>query len=233
MVDEKTLAKNLDKLIKKAGIQAIKNMEASQEEAPEVKFSEEHEAKMREIFDNLKKEQEKVSVEKNIRVYKQPIFNFKRLLLVSVVMIIALFTTVGAVKIKFYNFLFADKEEYSEVGHNYTTNSTQIGNICFDYMPKGFKLENTKSGESKKSISFVLEDEYVALEITKGKWTGKVNTEDGIIEDICINGKEMVYTEKENIRFLTWKEAENTCTLFTNCDKGILMEIASNLKIMQ
>lgn len=224
MMSEKKFDKKLDELLKEVGNQIIDENNEALTEVTKVNFSLEHEEKMKKLFTDLRRnKKDKIMVQRRKLVT----------LAAMVTLIICSFSIAGACKNSILNFLFSDKQEYSEVGHNYTANSVQIGEIVFDYMPKGFKLENTNSGETKKSITFVCDSEYFTLEITKNRWSGKVNTEEGIIEDIIINDKEMVYTEKEKLRFLTWQENVHTYTLFTNCDKGILMEIAKNIKFLE
>ena len=83
------------------------------------------------------------------------------------------------------------------------------------------------------AIEFNKNDNFFALKIIKNKWSGKVNTEGYIVEELIINNKDMIYYENDKEKCICWQENNETYVLSGNIEKQMLIDIAEKIKITE
>lgn len=256
-MDEKILERMLNNLIEEAGPIAIENMEkeASFDEIPDIEFSKKHEEKMKEIFELARKKElgnskiesdldnsedgfeDKIiktnfnndtitEIKKSKRISK----NKLAMVIAATMVVLGLtITSVSAWRESFSNYFLDKKEKYSDVKDFKQDNAMYIDNIYFGYIPNGFEYKETPGTKTMDVVSFVCNDEYFTLKKQDG-WNSKINTESGDVIDLIINEKEMVYYEQNNIKYISWKEADIKYLLYSNCDKSTMEKIIENIK---
>lgn len=234
-MEEKILNKMLDNLIEEAGPIAINNMvkdDLDNLDVPDVKFSKEHEEKMKQIFAEARKAAQSPSVskpKKKVSVFKKFAVIAAAAVLISGLMI----SSVGAWRESFVKYFLDIKKEYSDVDERHRDTSILIDNVHFGYVPDGFLFEKKDINDSSTYMYFKLEEKYFILQINESKWNNRVNTESGEFTDFVINEKDMVYSENDGVKMLNWKENKIRYLLYTNESKETLLKIAEGIKIVE
>ena len=228
-MEEKILEKMLDNLIQEAGPIAIQNMVKDDVETLEnekIEFSKEHEEKMKKIFAEAKKV-ETTPRKTNI---------FKKVAVISVAVILVSGLTInlaGALHDGLIKYFVSKDSEYSTIGNKHVDSDFLVDNIYFGYIPEGLKFNEICSFNNLKHISFFDDDKYFILESQKAEWSEKINTESGDITEILINEKNMFYSEREDLRILTWYENNCIQSVSSNLNEEILFKIVKNIKFLE
>lgn len=239
-MDEKLVDEILNNLISEAGPTAIEELEKEDLEnldKREFEFSKEHEEKMEKFFEEFDKE--------NVKKIKKEKHNFskvstsRKILLVAVItvlMLAAAISSVGAWRESFVKYFLNQKDEYSDLkvvngNLNRDGKDFRVGSVYFGYIPEGYELNQHKILKDKTNIGFKTNNDlFINFEIEDGEFIHKINTESGDVEEMIINNKDIVYFENDNWRSLIWSENNNTYVLGTNEPKDILIKIAENIK---
>jgi len=233
--------KILDNLMKEAGPIAIEEMTKEDLEnldKPVFEFSKEHEEKMQQLFDEVEKESLKKLKQEPKKVVSKPIkfLTWKKVLLVAAVLVLAFglfISTSGAFRESFVKLFLDQKEEYSDVKNNKTYYEFYSENIFFGYIPIAYEIESEKKLTNQTMLSFENEyDNYILLYLRNKNFVPELNTEDGEIQEVVIAGKDMVYSESEEVKMLAWKEQEYLFTLYTNDSQEVLYKVAEHIKIV-
>ncbi len=226
-----------DDLIKRAGTAAILEMEAecANEEVPEVKFSKEHEEKMKKFFEEYRLQQEE---EERSRKVKSRQIGFRRAitLAATITVVLALcITTVGAWKGDLLNFYIKNNGEYSDVLSGKADRSLTVENVYFGYVPEGYEFEEVDVTSQKTVILFSSKQEstYFYLEMERETYKEKINTESGEISELLLNNQDMIYSERKDLKFVTWFENNTQNTAYTNGAKSMLIKIVENIKFLK
>lgn len=224
----KTIENVLDQLIDEATENIKNKIDSSEVEEVEVKFSKEHQEKMKEIF-RKSREREKFSI-----------FNYHvpKIAAVATILIaigISAAGTVAALKGNLINNNLKIKEKYSEITSGFIDNYYYYDNIYFGYLPQDFECKDEKNLENKRKIFFSNADEtkYIFLQENINNTELKISNEEyTILEEICINEREMVYAENINEKLVYWKEGNNSYTIYSNIGKNDLLKVAEKLLIL-
>ena len=222
-------------------------------------ISEEHERKMKEIFKmagyarNGKRfeyeseidneigisdknyEENAINIEKtnnSNKVTKKSIY--KKLLIAALIAtFVCAIGCVGAFRESFVKYYLNIKEECSEVKKITKLNEYEIDNIHFGYMPSEYKISTKKMSSDSKMILFLNDNnKYIELEIQNKDYGKEVNTEDATIEELVINEKDMIYSERNDRKILTWRENDRVLVLSTDDTKELLLKLAEKLIII-
>lgn len=247
-MDEKNLEKLLDDMIEKAGKEAIEEMTKEDlkhlEDAYPYEISEEHERKMKKIFEEaskmpMKKEEGKASKNNIVQMDegKKRIKskNSKKVfvLVAAAVMLFAmLLGSVGAFRDSFVKYFLNVKEEYSEIkGTSERASELLIDNIYFGYIPEGYVMQNKKKINEFSLLIFSNDELYLNVEYADAEYAAKTNTENGNPEEIIINNKDMIYSDNGTEKMISWREKGRIFVLHTNDTKEILVKIVENMEI--
>ena len=110
-------------------------------------------------------------------------------------------------------------------GSNYSDDE-----LMFGYIPEGFELAKNASNEYSTYLLFKNEDLYFSFSSKSVEGNLSIDTENGTIEKLTINGKEAVYTENKNINALIWHNSELIFIIKGNINKDEIVKIAEQFK---
>ena len=219
--DDKTLDKILDLLVCEAAIIANERIgEKTVLPKEQYEFSKEHEEKMQKLF---KIEKNKVFF-KNFQKYSMRVVSI--LLVFIIISAISVFS-VSAWRVKFLNFIFDSTKPNTEFQFGDTKGNIYSNDeMTFEYIPDGFELIKSVSNESSVYLKFENEDLYFSFSSKNIESKIGIDTENGKIEQITINGYEAVYSENKNINALIWHNDEFAFTIMGNIPKVEIIKIA-------
>ena len=242
-MDDKMIDKILDDIVSEVGPKAIEEMakdDLKNIDQPSFAFSKEHEEKMQKLFEEFDKENSKKKNEGKKRQTVK-ISTPKKLLIIAAATILIsaiAITSVGAWRESFVKYILNIQEEYSEVKNN-NVNVLREGKdfradtVYFGYIPSEYEFASYKELSQKEMITFLNEPRFIILEIENNVVLGETNTESGEIEEIVINGKDMVYFERDDLKLLNWFEKGKINLLSTNDSKEVLLKVAENIKFVE
>jgi hypothetical protein len=223
--DDKTLDKIFDLLVGEAAVIANERI-AEKILLPEekIEFSKEHEEKMQKLF---KIERRKIM---HKTILKHSIRAAGFLLILFTVSIISIFS-VSAWRVKFLNFIFDSKKPNTEFQFGDTKENTYSNDeMTFGYIPNGFELVKSVSNETSVYLKFENNDLYFSFSINPIEGKIGIDTENGIVEKLEINGQEAVYTESKNTNSLLWQKDELAFTILGKIPKEDIIKIAEKFK---
>lgn len=191
--------------------------------------------KMADDFNKLHaKEQRRESFNKYVRI--------AAVVILAITTVLATLTfSVEAVRIKVFDFLFQENEEYMQVipvetsGENERIKSLLSGdweNFYYpDYLPKGYRLEEAENEGLPYMMAFVNENGDVLLFSQQPADEGMLivdneNTEKG---ELTINGSPAFWTSKNNETTLVWTLNGARFTAFGKVELEELIRLAENL----
>lgn len=216
--------KVLDSLLDDASQKADTNIgNLLSESDADISFSQEHLKKMNKIF---KKEQRK----KNL-------VNFKRatklvacfLAVIVLTSSIAIFS-VEAWRNMFLNYVFDSSNPNTDFSFS-STNGTTFSdeNINIAYIPSGYEVIDKFASRSTISYEFKNNDDYFVITIQDINNKKNIDTEDGTIEKLTINGNDSVLISNPDVKILLWHNNTSAFTIYGNIDKETLIKIAENI----
>lgn len=246
-MEEMNIEKLLDELIEKASGPVIQKLTEEDlkhlDDAYPYEISEEHERKMQEIFkmagyarssksENENQDEDETGNANKVKFTRKSSFR-KILLVAAVIGIVLAIGCVGAFRESFVKYYLDIKEECSGVKKN-DSYEFNIDNIYFGYMPSEYEVVNRKEEKDLKKIGFEnnTNGTYITLDIINKEYGKEINTEDAKIEDVVINEKDMVYSERDDMKILTWKENGKVFVLQTNETKDFLLKVAKNISFI-
>lgn len=244
-MDEKNIEELLNNMLKEAGETAIDEMTKEDlehlEDAYPYEVSKEHESKMKELFETVYEkdtEVEESDKAQNSKTSKGKALKKIFVIAAAAVLILALMiSSVGAWRESFVKYFLKEKEEYSDI-NSYNKNSRGgkdfwADDVYFGYLPEGYELVYEKKMSSKTMINFEKGGEfYIIFDSSKSSFIPRINTESGEVQDIVINNKDMVYSENDMYKVLSWNENNRTNVLSANESKEVLIKIAENIKFI-
>lgn len=226
-----------DDLIKKAGTAAILEMEneRANEEVPEVEFSKEHEEKMKKFFEEYRKQEAEKKAQNEITTKRYKVRKMVALAAATVLVLALGISTVGAWKGNMLGSYLKNNGEYSDLLNGMPERSLTVENVYFGYVPEGYEFECIKDGTKATYVKFVTNDEekYFYLEVDTNAYREKVNTESGNIEELVVNNKDMIYSESDGLKILTWFENNAQNALYSNLTEKELIKIAEKIEFLK
>ncbi|MBQ9314582.1 MAG: DUF4367 domain-containing protein [Clostridia bacterium] len=248
-MDEKMVDEILNELIKEAGPAAINELTKEDLEnldKPAFEFSKEHEEKMQKLFDDVEEE----SLKRNKKADKKEehkivrVSTPRKILIIAAVMMLLsalAITSVGAWRENFIKYILNVQDEYSAVKSN-NTNIIREGkdfradSVYFGYLPVDYELKTHKKFSKKEIITFENNEQNFIIFEAESKSNisiREINTESGEIEEIIVNGKDMVYCENSSHKIITWNENGKINDLYTNGSKEMLLKVLENIKFVE
>ena len=215
-------------MLTEAAIQADENIGAKlQNPEGNIIFSEEHEQKMRKLF---RHEQHKLFKKKLVRYSKRCACI---ILLISVIASMTIFS-VNAWRVRFLDFVMKSGEPNTDYNfYDGEAYSYSDGAVGLKYIPDGFAIvENIRDGEHI-FLEFKNQEQYFSLKIEGAGGISNVDTEEGFVEELTSNGKNAIFVDRRNVRFLVWGDERRYYTLYGNIGKNELIKIAENVLIGQ
>lgn len=206
---------------------AAKEMIDEMPEAEKVEFSDRHNKQMKKLFNLYHRK----IITKKIPVYAKRVAVFFILfIMVSGVTI----SSVQALRVRFLNYIMSITQTNTEInlkdddisGDSYSTDY-----ITFDYIPEGFKLdESNVYEENDLYISFKKDNFNFDLTVYSNDNTLNIDTEDANVRNIKINNCDGIVSEKDDIVIIFWYNDERSYVLSGNFDVDKMYKIAENIK---
>ena len=213
-----------EQLLEEAAITESKEFENSLLEPEEdFEMSAEGKERMEKLF---KKERKSRRVKKMICYGKRAACIAVAAIVVSSVAVFS----VEAWRIRFFNFMFNPDNPGMEYNFN-DERSTHYSDeyIALNYLPVGFEL--TEQDISRRSITLMFQkgEEYFSVKMHSMSGNSSVDTENGTIENIKINGHNAIYTTNPNINCVIWHNDEVAFRVLGNINKEKLVKIAESI----
>lgn len=224
--NDKSFDEAFDMLLTKAAILADENIGKNLQEPEEnIVFSKEHEQKMRKLF---KYEQRKL-FEKRVARYSMRCACV--LLAVVVVTSVSIFS-VDAWRMRFLDFVMKSDEPNTDYHLDGGEASSYSDNgIGLEYIPNGFTITQDKKIGKNIFLEFKSQEQYFILTIQNADGLSNVDTEGALVEELTLNGRDAIFVDRGDIRFVLWGEEQNSYTLHGNISKDELIKIAENVQI--
>ncbi len=225
MNEQERLESMLDEIMKDAASAAAEDLGNQIPEPDEdVTFSAEHEAAMHKLF---------MAERKRLRRKKWVSYSKRAACIILVLAILSGITvfSVEAWRVKFLNFVFHTEEPNTD--YNFSEPGTMFQNdeITLGYIPEGFELQKNANSDDAIKMMFSNGDNYFMFSVNKDDVDSSIDTENGMVEKIKINGYEGVYTSNKNINAVIWYNNDYVFRITGDISKAELVHIAENIKI--
>lgn len=232
-MENKAIENVLDQLIDKAAEQIRKEIDNSKiEEVEQVEFSEEHKKKMKQIFKQCRREENKEKLSKlNFHVPKAA-----AAAVIVLVSIFAIVGSVGAWKESLVNYVLKIQDKYGKTMSECNTNFYYYDNLYFGYLPEGYEFEKEMNFKTERSIFFsnLKTKKYIVLSEGNNLSAIKINTEEcTVLEEIKIDNKDAIYAETEYEKIIYWEEESGAYTVYSNTGKSDLIKVVEKLEILK
>lgn len=225
MNEQERLESMLDEIMKDAASAAAEDLGNQIPEPDEdVTFSAEHEAAMHKLF---------MAERKRLRRKKWVSYSKRAACIILVLAILSGITvfSVEAWRVKFLNFVFHTEEPNTDFNFSSPDTSFQNDEITLGYIPEGFTLAEDHSTETSVELFFDTDEQYFSISINSIDSNFSIDTENGSIEHITVNGVEAIFTSNHNINALVWHTQDYSFTILGNISKEDIIKIAENIKI--
>lgn len=158
-----------------------------------------------------------------------------------VISILSTFLTlsVEAFRVKLFNMIVETTEKFSTISHqekeqlNIQEELQQewIHYYYPTFLPEGYSLVSTREFNNTKYMTFEnksnIEIIFMQSELSS---QAQVDSENGKVTEVDVNGNEGVLIEKKEIKILSWNNNETGFSIQGNIDKSIILEIANNIE---
>lgn len=212
-----------EELLRESASLAVKELGEEIEPHPEIEFSKEHQDKMKRLF---ARERRKIRAKK-FGIYASRIAAV--LVVVIAVSGVAVFK-VDALRVRFLNMFTDTQPTNTEVSFKDGT-SYSVGNVTVGFVPEGFEVVDEEVTEYMSYLKFKHDEEYFTIDIDDSYSVISVDTEDTDTEKIDINGIEVLYSNKMNVKIFSYYVDHYAVNVAGNIENKLLTEIIKSLKI--
>lgn len=220
---EKLIDSMLEDIVPAVSKERARELEKPEEE---VKFSPEHEAKMRKLF----QQERRCAQRKRMAKYTR---RAAALLAAALVLGACLkYDEVNAWLVRIKNYFVEITQE--KTAFNYEKNAQgdtySTDELTLDYIPEGFELKESVSKRDGLRLFFEKEDLKFSVNVYPQKGNKGIDTENADIKKFKINGLEAIFSTKENKNILVWNDGEYAFQILGNISESEIVKIAENLK---
>ena len=193
-----------------------------------------------EWFDNyqnkLRRKEKKEKRRKTIiRISKQ----VAMIILIASIAVSLATISVEAFRIKFFNMIVETTEKFSTITHQEKEQldiQEELPKEWIDYyyptfLPEGYFLVSAKELNDTKHMIFEneLNNEVIFRQSSLSSQT-QVDSENGKVIEVDVNGNKGVIIEKKELTILSWNNNEIGFSIHGEIDKTTILEIANNIK---
>ncbi len=224
MANNEIFEKALDLLIEEAVDKVNEKECAALSDTPDVEFSQEHEAKMQQLFNSLHKKE----LKNKFLTYGKRV---ACVCLVALVLTSVAVCSVDAWRANFINFFFDKDAPNSDFNFN-NMGGTHYSddNICLNYLPWGFEVKKSAVTVHSVFLKFEKDELYFLVTVESLYGQGSVDTENALISIVDINGYEAMLIEKDETCQILWHNDELVFYIAGNIKSEEIIKIAKNLK---
>ena len=219
---EKLIDSMLEDIVPAVSKERARELEKPEEE---VTFSPEHEAKMRKLF---RRERRCAQRKRMVKYTRRAAVFLAGIIVLSGFAIMS----VEAWRVKIVNYFMeiTQQETAFHFEHDATGDSYQTDELALDYIPDGFELKQSVSKRDGLRLFFEKEDLKFSVNVYPQKGNKGIDTENADIKKFKINGREAVFSTKENKNILVWNDGEYAFQIIGNISESEIVKIAENLK---
>jgi hypothetical protein len=109
------------------------------------------------------------------------------------------------------------------------TDNTEKFNLAVNYIPADFEITQQYSNENEYYIRYSNNNLFFDVDKQLPPDAYTLNTENGNIEYIDINGSDALFSASDNLKIITWIKNDYVYTISGNIDKDELIGIAKNI----
>lgn len=190
----------------------------------EVSFSEEHEAKMQQLF----KKANKARVKNSFIMYAK---RAACVCLVALVLASVSICSVKAWRTKFIKLIYNEDAPNSDViFSDSASGSYSDENVTLSYLPQGFELQKKVVTSKGPTLYFLNDDLFLCIYIRDLDVHFNTDTENASIEQLTIQGYDAVGIYKEDLNQIIWCDNEHSYHVFGNLPEEEIEKISKNLK---
>lgn len=137
--------------------------------------------------------------------------------------------SVGALRTRFFNFFFnphaANTDFVSKQGGYYSDDD-----IILNYIPSGFELFKDDTSKKRVHKFFSKGEEEFTVSISNSTTNMNLDTEQGDMTDVLVNGLKGYFINVQNTDSLVWYDADCTYRISGNILRDEMLQIAENLR---
>ncbi len=222
-MNSNNMDKLFEELLNESASLTVKELAKELDNEEPAEFSQEHQHRMKKLFAREKRK---------ARMRKLGTYATRTAAVLAVLAVIsfAAIFSVGALRVRFLNMFTNKQQTNTEIafsdGSSYSNDIVTLG-----YVPEGFELESEKVMKNMSYLKFRKEEEYFTVDIRETFNDISVDTEEAGFEKIELNGSEMFYSEKENVKTLTYCINESTIYIISNLKKEEMIKIQQNIQL--
>ncbi|MDD4780223.1 MAG: DUF4367 domain-containing protein [Tissierellia bacterium] len=141
--------------------------------------------------------------------------------------------SVDALRVRFINFIIEMRERDTDIkfiDDSMKSISYSFENITLEYIPEGFELEKSSAIEQNLNLKFVKGQEYFNLNSRDISNSFSIDTENASVKQLLINGRDALYSIKENNKILVWHDDNMAYIMTGNISETDMIKIAENIK---
>ncbi len=183
-------------------------------------------------------------LEKKRRSRRQKLQRFSRRAAIFILFVLAvnclLYTSVKAYRMNFYNTILSIKDKFTQIdmvkgAPDYTSDLPQDWTEKYypAYIPEGYQLSFINDNPNTSTLMFQNDiDNQIVFDQFYNQSSQQIDTENGVITQILINGEPAYLLERKNYRLITWKEDEVIFRLqVSDLDINEMIKIAESVEL--
>ena len=217
--------KMLDSLIDEAIPAACSVPDKDLPEEMDVDFSPEFEERIQKLFKNERRKERR----KKLLRYSR---NAAACFIVFVVVLSVSLMSVEAFRVKFLNLVYSGNKTRTVMSFETPiSNRYESDNVILEYVPEGFSLKQSKMAGQLLYLNFDNGDEYFDMDLCGAGTVLAIDSENGSVEEVTINGMDGLYGESDAVKSVVFAIDDRACTIQGTIEKEENIRIAQNLKL--
>ena len=220
MSENKSFEQALDMMLDDA--LEIVNEQDGQADHPinEIEFSDEHNAKMQQLFSKIRFNE----LQRSFLKYG------KRVACVFLIALGISICSVDAWRTKFIKLFYDENAPNSDYSFNDFLSGYTDEYISLSYLPQGFELEKKSVTSRSVILHFTKDNLYLQVKMRDINTQTNTDTETATIEQITIQGYDAIGIYKDNLNQIIWSDNEKAFHIAGNLPKEEIEKIAKNCK---
>lgn len=239
MEDRKRLKDDLFELLLKQAAKEYSEQELDQaivqfSDAPEIEYSKDYKEKMCKLITSEKHKEHWIQ-------WKRPLKKVAVIIVACFVSLVAVTMCVEAFRMKFFNFIFSGKAEYSTLTTIEQDQEFQKSDIPAGwshvylpaYLPEGFHLSGVQSTRKLLYVTYTNQQQHTIMleQSNDAKRKMVIDTEDSVESEFDLGEKKAIANVKDGENVLLWENDDYSFYLTSESVSGTdLSEIARSME---
>jgi hypothetical protein len=205
----------------------IKDIEDKKEDIKKVKIPETLKNRLYAFF---KEWENKKKRERNLKLIKRIASRVAIILLVMITTMTVITFSVEAVRVKVFNWFLDNKDKYTEIKVEESTEDTILGYYYPSYLPEGYKVVDNQDLKMIRAIHFVKDDNVIEFIQAENESNIQLDTENAETKNIYVNKEESILIVKDERVTIFWNNDEMSFSLTGYLDVEEMTKIAENIE---